>query len=91
MNRRELLTGLATMLPASAITVDVEAPIHTGDLVVINVPGLLTMDHADRLKAYVEQLLSADTQVPKPKVLVLTAGCTLQVHRGVAKVELPER
>jgi hypothetical protein len=92
MNRRELLAGLATMLPASAITVDVEAPIHAGDLVVLTIPERhATIDTMERLKAYIEQLLSADTQVPKPKVLVLTDGCTLQVHRGVAKVELPER
>jgi hypothetical protein len=91
MNRRELLTGLAAMVPASAITVEVERPIEPGSLIAITLPGHHSMETMHRLKAYVESLWVGVPQQGRPKVLVLMDGCTLQVHRGVAKVELPER
>jgi hypothetical protein len=91
MNRRELLTGLATMLPASAITVDVEAPIEPGSLIAITLAGHPSMDDTARLKAAVEQLWVGTPPKNRPRVLVLLEGCTLQVHRGVATVDLPKR
>lgn len=77
------------MLPASAITVDVEAPIQAGDLLVLTLSDrYVSQETMHMLKEYIEQLWPEGV---RPKVLVLLDGCTLQVHRGIVKVELPAR
>jgi hypothetical protein len=71
MNRRELLTGLAAIVPAATVKTSEPKPVPEKRAPAqVQVTCLLTLDTR----------LIAEAVVPH-----------LPVHRGVAKVELPER
>lgn len=55
--------------------------LRPGDLVVISVPFVISMEAAERIKDMTSRLL------PDQKVLLLSEGMTLEIYRDMGKQE----
>jgi hypothetical protein len=84
MNRREALTALAAIPAVTGLQfteTKIEPEIGPHDLIVVQFPGRVSMEAAERIKALIER------ELPGRTAFVIGDGGRVSVVRGVLKVD----